>query len=95
MDINKIKISKCKAKAGRFNLDNGNVIIEVDIELDTKEITKNIALKVENFIEAAPDLLEAAEKALDNLNFLAKAKGLIIGGTVELREAINKAKGDD
>ncbi|MFW6025701.1 MAG: hypothetical protein ACOCRX_05100 [Candidatus Woesearchaeota archaeon] len=66
--MKKLKINKCKSKYGRYNLDNNNVIIEVDVELDTKEITKNVALRVENLIKTAPELLDLAKDFKNYLN---------------------------
>lgn len=70
--MDKLKIIKCKSTHGRFNLDNGNVIIEVDVELDTKKITKDIAIKVEQLLSIAPKLLYSAKQALSLLKELPR-----------------------
>ena len=87
--MSEININKVKATHGKFNLDNGNVVIEVDVELNTKEIDKNIPLKIENLIEVAPELLESAKE-------VSKIK-TTLGGQIaidKLEKAIQKVEGD-
>lgn len=97
----KLKIKKCNAKHGRYNLDNSNVIIEVDVELDTKEITKNIALKVEKLIETAPELLEMLEISYSNFKYLEEYANNFCKTNdksdliKKMKEVINKAKAEN
>ena len=95
----KLKIKNCKATHGKYNLDNGNVIIQVDVELDTKTITKNIAIKVENIMGAAPKLLKAAERLttslIEDTRNTNYSYGLEINMKIgQLEEAIHEAKGE-
>lgn len=92
--MSELKIKKCKSTHGKYNLDNGNVVIEVEVELDTKEITKNVAAEVENLIAAAPGLLEAAKMVLNGLDLIYKFEGKIVGGEVALKKAVARSEGD-
>ena len=97
----KLKINKCKSTHGRYN-DNGNIIIEMDIELNQKKITKDIAIKAENLVDAAPELLEAVEQSYEMIDTLAGLSSWDARSEDEINEvmnrnlkAIKKAKGDD
>ncbi len=63
-------IKSCKATHGKYNLDNGNIVIQVDVELDTKEITKNIAIEVEKFITVVPEVKQQRDELLEELKKL-------------------------
>jgi hypothetical protein len=57
-------IKSCKATHGKYNIDNGNIVIQVGVELDTKTITKNIAIEVENLLLSAPKLKQQRDELL-------------------------------
>ena len=63
-------INRCEMTNGRKNFENGNVIIELEVELDTSNIPTNIAYKLAQLIQTAPELLGFAELIHDlQVNF--------------------------
>ncbi|MFW5962573.1 MAG: hypothetical protein ACOCQR_03055 [bacterium] len=68
--MSELKIKRCNAKKGRYNLDNGNVIVELDVELEEKEISENAKAKVEKLVSMSSELLEKLELAYKNLKFI-------------------------
>lgn len=71
-----LDIKKCRARHGRFNIDNGNIIVEVDVELNSKIIEKNMASKLEKQIESLPELIEGAEKFMEWIKHTAQGRNL-------------------